>query len=199
MARRHFIIILSAIGVVLLLLLVQGVFQFQGLVQADSEAVRDGTKVTVQYHITLRDNPATVYSDIEQFIQGEHVIPAALEQQMAGMQTGETKTFPLSAEEAFGPYDKTKTQTIPTADLPLDAQEGDIVDDDAGRTARIAKIFPDTTVLDLNHPLAGKPLMITLLIIAIENPQKLDKHAVPGKGDYPDLVIVDPGIGLSAG
>jgi len=194
MARRHFIIILSAIGVVLLL--GQGVFLFQGLVQADSEAVRDGTKVTVRYHITLRDNPATVYSAIEQFIQGEHVIPAALEQQMAGMQTGETKTFPLSAEDAFGPYDKTKTQTIPTADLPIDAREGDIVDDDAGRTARIAKIFPETTVLDLNHPLAGEPLVVTLLIISIEIPEKLDKHAVPSKGDYPDLVIVDPGSGV---
>ena len=194
MARRNSIIMVSAIGVVLLL--VQGIFLFQGLVQADSDAVRDGMKVTVRYHITLRDNPATVYSSIEQFIQGQHGIPAAFEQQMAGMQTGETKTFPLSAEEAFGPYDKTKTQTIPTADLPLDAREGDIVDDDAGRTARIAKIFPEMTVLDLNHPLAGEPLVVTLLIIAIENPEKLDKHAVPGTGDYPDLVIVDPGSGL---
>jgi FKBP-type peptidyl-prolyl cis-trans isomerase 2 len=194
MARRHFMIILSAIGAVLLS--VQGVFLFQALGESNSEAVRDGAKVTVRYHITLRDKPGAVYSSTEQFIQGQHIIPVAFEQQMAGMQPGEAKTFPLSAEEAFGPYDETKTQTIPTADLPLDAQEGDIVDDEAGRTARIAKIFSETTVLDLNHPLAGEPLVVTLQIVAIENPEEMDKHAVPGKGDYPDLVIVDPGISV---
>ena len=56
---------------------------------------------------------------------------------MAGMRLGESKTFPLLVEEGFGPYDDTKIQIIPTADLPLDAQEGDTVNDDAGRTARI--------------------------------------------------------------
>ena len=127
------------------------------LVKTTSDAVRDGTKVTVQYQITLLDDPTMTYSATEQFVQGQNIIPHAIEQQVAGMQPGETKTFPLSAEEAFGPYDVTKTQTIPTADLPVDAREGDIVDDDAGRTAKIVRISPDTTVLDLNHPLGDNP------------------------------------------
>ena len=198
MLTRH-ILFLSAIGAALLLghgFIMNFVQAYPTLVKTENDGVRDGAKVTVRYHITLRDNPTTTYSDTEQFVQGQHVIPPALEQQMAGMQPGEAKTFPLSAEEGFGPYDETKLQTIPTAALPLNAREGDIVDDDAGRTAKIVRIFPETTVLDLNHPLAGKPLIVTLQIVTIENPDEMDKNNVTSNGDHPDLVIVNPGNGF---
>ena len=189
------ILFLSAIGAALLLgqgFVMNFVQAFPTLVKTDNDVVRDGAKVTVRFQITLRDNPTTTYSDTEQFVQGQHVIPPALEQRMAGMQPGEAKTFPLSAEEGFGPYDETKIQTVPTAALPLEAREGDIVDDDTGRTAKIVSIFPETTVLDLNHPLAGQPLIVTLQIVTIENPDEMDKNTVTGNGDYPELVIVDP-------
>jgi FKBP-type peptidyl-prolyl cis-trans isomerase 2 len=32
--------------------------------------------------------------------------------------------------------------------------------------------MPEKAVLDLNHPLAGKPLMVTLEIVKIENPDE---------------------------
>jgi len=199
MLTRH-ILFLSAIGAVLLLghgFVMNFVQAFPALVKTTNDAVRDGAKVTVRYQITLRDDPATSYIDIEQFVQGQHIIPPALEQQMAGMQPGEAKTFPLSVEEGFGPYDETKIQTIPTAVLPRDVREGDIVND-AGRIAKIVKIYPETTVLDLNHPLAGKPLIVTLQIVTIENPDEdeMDKNTVTGNGDHPDLVIVNPGNGF---
>ena len=199
MLTRH-ILFLSAIGAALLLghgFVMNFVQAFPTLVKTDNDTVRDGAKVTVRYRITLRDNPTTTYIDTEQFVQGQHIIPPALEQQMAGMQPGEAKTFPLSVEEGFGPYDETKIQTIPTAVLPREAREGDIVDD-AGRTAKIVRIFPETTVLDFNHPLAGKPLIVTLQIVTIENPDEdeMDKNTVTGNGDHPDLVIVNPGNGF---
>jgi len=199
MATRHIFFFLSAIGAALLLgqgfvmNLVQAV---PALVKTNNDAVQYGAKVTVRYHITLRDNPTTIYSATEQFVQGQHIIPLAIEEQLAGMQAGQAKTFPLSAEEGFGLYDETKTQTIPTADLPLDAQEGDIVDDDVGRTAKIVRIFPDRTLLDLNHPLAGQPLIVTLLIVKIEIPDDADTSDRTGNGDHLDVVIVDPGTSL---
>ena len=83
------------------------------------------------------------------------------------------RSFSLSAEEGFGPYyDETKVQTIPPSDLPRDAREGDTVDVGTGRTAKIIRILPEKAVLDLNHPLAGKPLMVTLQIVTIENPEE---------------------------
>jgi FKBP-type peptidyl-prolyl cis-trans isomerase 2 len=131
-------------------------------------AVEDGAKVTVRFDITSSDNPTTTYIDIEQFIQGQHIIPPAIEEQMAGMHPGEAKTLLLSAEEGFGPYDDTKIHTIPPADLPLDARDGDTIDDGTGRSARIIKVLPEKAVLDLN-PLAGKPLIVTLHIMTIES------------------------------
>src|SRR5262245_18350791 len=96
---------ISAIGLAVLVghgYLVQAV---PPLVKAKGEAVQDGAKVTVKFQITPQDNPTTTYSDTEQFIQGQHTIPPSLEQLMAGMHPGESKTFPLSVEEGFGPYD----------------------------------------------------------------------------------------------
>jgi len=135
-------------------------------------AVEDGVKVTEWFEITPTDNHTMRYRGMEQFVQGQHIIPPGLEQRMAGMHTGEVKTFPLSAEEGFGRYDNTKLQTISPSDLPLDAQEGDTVGDGRGTTARIKRIMPEKAVLDLNHPLAGKPLMVTLQIVTIENPDE---------------------------
>jgi FKBP-type peptidyl-prolyl cis-trans isomerase 2 len=172
--RTRFILTLCAIGIALLLwegFMMNVAPIYPTPVKTDNDVVRDGAKVTVWYEITLRDNLTTTYSSTEQFVQGQHIIPPALEQRVAGMQPGEAKTFPLTAEEGFGPYDETMTKTIRTADLPPNAREGDTVHDDEGRTAMIVKISPETTVLDFNHPLAGKPLIVTLQIMTIENPE----------------------------
>lgn len=145
---------------------------FPTLVKTNDDAVQDGARVTAQLHITPQDNLATTYSEIDQFIQGQHRIPPGLEQQMAGMHPGERKTYSLSAEESFVPYDETKLQSIPTDQLPRDAREGDTINDATGRTARIVSILPEKAVLDLNHPLAGKSLIVTLEIVKIENPDE---------------------------
>ena len=163
---------ISMIGLALLL----GQGSFLSLVQASPTlkkshdvTVHDGAKVMVWFQITPRDSPTTTFSNIEQFVQGQHTIPLQLEQRIAGMHPGEVATVPLSAEEGFGPYDKTKVQTVPPSDLPLEAREGDTVANSAGITARIVTILPEKAVLDLNHPLAGKPLWVTLQIMTIEN------------------------------
>jgi FKBP-type peptidyl-prolyl cis-trans isomerase 2 len=163
-------ILVSAICIVLFL----GQGSGANVVQAfptlvNDVAVEDGAKVTVRFEITPSDNPTMTYSETARFVQGQHIIPPALEERMAGMHPGEVKTFPLSAEEGFGPYDETKIRTIPPSDLPLEAREGDTVDAGTGNTARIIRILPEKAVLDLNHPLAGKPLMVTLQIVTIEN------------------------------
>ena len=162
-------------AICLVVLLGYGYLVVQALVKTNDEAVQDGAMVTAQVHITPQDNLTTTYSNTEQFIQGQHSIPSGLEQRVAGMRPGEVTTFSLSAEEGFGPYDETKLQSIPTEQLPREVREGDIIEvinDDAGKIARVVTILPEKAVLDLNHPLAGKPLNVTLEIVKIENPDK---------------------------
>ncbi len=168
LTRRYLLI--SVIGFVLFL----GAGFFVNRPQAfptliSEKAVQDGAKVTVWFQITPGDSPTTTYSDIEEFVQGQHTIPLGIEQRIAGMRPGEITSFPLSAEEGFGPYDETKIQTVPPAELPLEAREGDTVANPAGTTARIVRILPEKALLDLNHPLAGKLLLVSLQIVTIEN------------------------------
>ena len=131
--------------------------------------MQDGSKVTVWYQITPRDTPTTSYSDIQQFTQGQHTIPLGIEQRIAGMYPGEARAFALSPEEGFGPYDTTKVQSIPPTELPIEAREGDTIANRAGIPARIIRILPEKAMLDLNHPLAGKQLLISLQIVTVEN------------------------------
>src|SRR5262245_57182187 len=112
---------LSVIGVVLL----QGrdssvsrVQAFPTAADTTEVAVEEGLKITVRVQITPRENPDESYSDTEQFIQGEHTVPPEIEARVAGMHPGEIKTFPLSAEEGFGPHDETMIHMVPTIDLP---------------------------------------------------------------------------------
>jgi FKBP-type peptidyl-prolyl cis-trans isomerase 2 len=172
----RYIMLMSALGIGAIgLIMLQGQGVFLNLVQAfpsfeNSAAVADGAKVTVRFQISPQDNPTTSYSNTEQFVQGQHTVPPGIEKQMSGMHPGEVKTFPLSAEEGFGPHDERKLQIIPTIDLPLEAKEGDTLVDDAGRTAKIIWILPSNALVDLNHPLAGKPLIVTLQVVTIEHP-----------------------------
>jgi len=163
-------IIVSAIGVALFL--AQGFLNPVQAIQTlvNNATVQDGAEVRVRFQIAPWDNPTVTYSDTEKFVQGEHLIPPGIEQRVAGMHPEESITFPLSGEEVFDPYDETKIQSIPMDDLPLDAREGDTVEDRAGQSARIVRILPEKALLDLNHPLAGKPLIVTLQIMTIENP-----------------------------
>ena len=172
----RYIMLISAVGISAIgLVVLQGQGSFVNFVQAfptlvTDAAVEEGAKVTVRFQITPRDNPTTSYSNTEQFVQGQHTVPQGIEEETVGMHPGEVKTFPLSAEEGFGPYDQKMLQIIPTVDLPREAQEGDTIADDAGRAARIIWILPEKTLIDFNHPLAGQPLIVTLQIVTIENP-----------------------------
>jgi len=160
-------LLISAIGFALFL----GAGFFVNRLQAfpTEKAVQDGARVTMWFEIIPRDSPTTTYSDTEQFVQGAHAIPRGIEQRIAGMRPGEATSFPLSAEEGFGLYDETKIQAVPPAELPLDAREGDTIANPAGTTARIVRILPEKALLDLNHPLAGKPLLVSLQIVTVEH------------------------------
>jgi FKBP-type peptidyl-prolyl cis-trans isomerase 2 len=130
------------------------------------KAVQDGAKVTVRFQITPWDRP---HHDLQRYRAVHpgpaHTIPLGIELRTAGKRPGEVTSLSLSAEEGFGPYDETKIQIVP----PAEARKGDTIANRAGTTARIVRILPERALLDLNHPLAGKPLLVSLQIVTIEN------------------------------
>ena len=110
------------------------------------------------------------YEDVSEFVQGRHEIFRALEQNVAGMRAGEAKKVELTPEEGFGARDESKKMKIPKADLPTDAQAGDVVQNEEGSYATVAGVSGSEAVLDYNHPLAGRPLAVQLRIVKVTNP-----------------------------
>ena len=130
----------------------------------------EGSKVTLQYVASVPGSTGIDYGNVSEFIQGRHEIFPALEQEVLGMKPGEEKKVELSPAEGFGPHDDRKKLDIPKTLLPFGAKEGDVVRNDAGELATVAEVSDTTAVLDYNHPLAGKPLVVQLKILKVENP-----------------------------
>ena len=134
----------------------------------ESPQIVEGSKVTLQYQVAVPDQNGIEYDDVSEFVQGRHEIFQALEREVAGMRPGEEKKVELTAEEGFGSRDERKKMKIPRTDLPADAKTGDVVQNEAGSFATVAAVSGSTAVLDYNHPLAGKPLVVQLRIVKVE-------------------------------
>lgn len=137
---------------------------------ANGATVAEGKQVTVQYFIAVPGDPKAAYRDVTQFVQGRHEILPAFEKQIAGMHEGEEKQFQLTPDEGFGPYDERRKQTVQKDLLPSEVKPGDVVGDQEGHAATVLQVSPSGAVLDYNHPLAGKPLIVSLKVLKVESP-----------------------------
>lgn len=138
--------------------------------EAESSQIVEGSKVTLQYVASVPGSKGIDYGNVSEFVQGRHEIFPVLEQEVVGMKPGEEKQVELSPAEGFGPHDDKKMLNVPKTLLPFGAKEGDIVRNDAGDLATVAEVSDTTAVLDYNHPLAGKPLVVQIKILKVENP-----------------------------
>ena len=127
----------------------------------------EGSKVTLLYVISA---PGYIDGDVSEFVQGEHEIFPALEQVIVGMKPQEEKKVELSAAEGFGVHDDRKKLNVPKTLLPPEAKEGDVLHNTNGDLATVEHVTDTMAVLDYNHPLAGKPLMVRLKVLKVENP-----------------------------
>ena len=138
--------------------------------EAENSRIIDGSKVTLQYVASVPGSTEIDYGNVSEFIQGRHEIFPALEREVVGMTPGEEKKVELTPAEGFGPHDDGKKMNIPKTLLPFGTKAGDILRNNAGELATVAEVADTTAVLDYNHPLAGKPLVVQLKILKVENP-----------------------------
>lgn len=135
-----------------------------------SDQIVEGSKVTLQYVATARGSTVTDYGNVSEFVQGRHEIFPALEREVVGMKPGEEKKVELTPGESFGVHDDRKKLTVPKTLLPFGAKVGDVLRNDAGELATVSEVGDVMAVLDYNHPLAGKPLVVQIKILKVENP-----------------------------
>lgn len=137
-----------------------------------SAPITDGSKVTLLYQITVPGDERVEVRDLSQFIQGQHQMLPALEEAVSGMRRGEKAEVKLSQDQAFGAYDSNKKTVVPTKELPAGVKAGDVIEDRrTGQQATITQMSETDAVMDYNHPLAGKPLLVTLTILDVDSPK----------------------------
>jgi FKBP-type peptidyl-prolyl cis-trans isomerase 2 len=139
----------------------------------DAPVVKEGSKVTLEYSITLDDGQKAAERDEIDLVQGQHDILPALERELEGMKVDDSKQVKLSVEDGYGPVRQDLLKEVPAEEIPAEGRTVGmqlLAKDKAGneRYVRVAEVRGDKVVLDLNHPLAGKALTFDLKVLKIE-------------------------------
>ena len=134
-------------------------------------SIADGTKVTMEYTLTLPDKTvadSTAGQPPFSYIHGGQQIIPGLEKALTGLKPGDKKSITVPAAEAYGLYDKKKIVEVPKKNVPAEATVGTRLRDRNGQEAKVVEIKGDSVMVDVNHPLAGQDLTFDVNIIKVE-------------------------------
>lgn len=145
--------------------------------------VVDAHKV-VRLAVTLRDDHGeslpTDNSSLEVLTGFGQLLPH-VEQSILGLSVGERCLLELKPVEAFGERDETKVVEFERDDFPEDVAQGDNFDaegDDGTLTPlSVLEVHDDYVLVDMNHPLSGRRVMVEFEVLGIRSAGKEDIQA----------------------
>ena len=133
---------------------------------------------TVRVHYTGKLDDGTVFDSSVNgepitFAVGNQTVIPGFEKAVLGMEPGESKTFTIPSDEAYGEHDARLVQDVPRAELPpeLELQLGMRLTA-TGQDGReiplvITELTDESVRLDANHPLAGKDLTFEIELVSV--------------------------------
>jgi FKBP-type peptidyl-prolyl cis-trans isomerase 2 len=130
--------------------------------------VSDGTKVVLAFTITSPETNTVIPNNVREFVSGRHEIFPAVEKALTGMKSGEEKRIDLQPDEAFGSYDAAKKVQVNRDVLPPDAGPGTILKSSNGILLTVVEVQDTSAVIDYNHPLAGKHVVLDVKILEVQ-------------------------------
>ena len=130
---------------------------------------------------TLKDTLGEVLDELDEsveFLVGGQDLLVKIEEYLAGHITGDTLSFQLEPEEAFGDYDESLVFLEQRSVFPAEIEAGMTFDGaalPAGSSAdtpidniyTVTEVYPEHVVLDGNHPLAGIALRLSLKVESV--------------------------------
>lgn len=146
---------------------------------------KPGDVVKVHYTGKLRDGTVfdtSVGGEPLEFTLGLGQLLPAFEEAIIGMSPGESKTFEIPAEDAFGPYREELVLEIERDRLPaeMEIEVGQqlLLRDPSGQAFRVTvtDVHNNIVTLDANHPLAGEDLLFEVQLLEI-GPNLLEDNA----------------------
>ena len=142
-------------------------------------AIEQGSTVRIEYTVT--DEAGKLLDTNKggqslQFTHGQKQMIPGVERQLLGMHPGEEKKVVVKPEEGYGLVDPAAQTEVPKEAVPAGAQEVGkrlVARTQSGqqRLVMVKEVKERTVVLDLNHPLAGKTLLIDVKVLEVEPPQ----------------------------
>ncbi|HNG54361.1 MAG TPA: FKBP-type peptidyl-prolyl cis-trans isomerase [Nitrospira sp.] len=136
--------------------------------QTGSPTIEDGSKVTLQMTITLPNDHVMIPPHTSEYTHGAKQLLPGLEQALVGLHSGDTKRVELDADHAFGQYDAGKKMTVPRAQLPHTIARGDMATTAEGRPFTVVSLSDESAVVDFNHPLAGKHIVLDIVVLNVK-------------------------------
>jgi FKBP-type peptidyl-prolyl cis-trans isomerase 2 len=131
--------------------------------------VDDGTTVRVHYTGKLEDG--TVFDSSEgrdplTFEVGASQVIPGFEENVKALEIGESTTFTIEPEAAYGPHNPELVVDLAAAQAPDGLTAGDRVQLQDGRPATVVDVGEESVTIDANHPLAGKKLEFEVQLVA---------------------------------
>lgn len=134
-------------------------------------AIKKNQIVQLQYELKVKENiiESNLDGDAIEFTFGKGELLSGLEDRIASMNEGETKEIKVPAIEAYGEYDKSLNETLPSSDFEgIDLEIGLVLEADGENgevfKATVIEVTKDSVTVDYNHPMAGCDLDFKVFI-----------------------------------
>ncbi|MGF1548426.1 MAG: peptidylprolyl isomerase [Thiotrichales bacterium] len=141
--------------------------------------IRPNSRVVMHYRLGLPDGTEVDASAIDEplsFALGDGTMIPGLEFALLGLVPGALQTVTIDAATAYGARDPAAVHWMPRSDFPATLQPvaGQILsfglptgDEVPGAVLAVEE---KRVQVDLNHPLAGREVVFSVEILAVENP-----------------------------
>ena len=147
----------------------------------NSKTLEIGPDCRITLHFSLStpegfEAVSTFGEEPAQLTLGQGELTEGLELALYGLKVGDKQTLLLEADQAFGPHDEGKIQTMNRSDFSEEMllEPGLVIGFEAPSGAEVGGIIIDlddaNVTVDFNHPLAGKDVVFTAEIIEINTP-----------------------------
>lgn len=154
--------------------------------------LRSDTVATIAY--SLRDEDGTLIEASPDdhplvLLMGRRTLFPALEEALIGLEVGDQLDARLPPNEAYGWHDERLVQRVPRARFGGAVEPGMEFEarsaEGRRHVARVLALEGDEVVIDANHPLAGKTLLVQVQVLELRpaQPEELEHgHVHPHAG-----------------
>lgn len=135
------------------------------------------SEVLMHFSICLADGSAVDSSKVDnkpaKFVMGDGSLTANFENCLLGLQKGESKTFTLAPEDAFGLPNPDNIHHLELSKFSSEvpAEVGTIISftqpDGTELPGIIREVVADSVTVDFNHPLAGQTLTFEVDVLEV--------------------------------